>query len=132
MGMARGEHMTGCMKNEATHIKIGDTVSVRGFHGVACVYRGPQTEPGALFVRCWECDGSGIGGEDEGADSLCCDVCGGSGDVYDEEPEPVETGRALVVMVGDDHVYAVDPDDMTPIAEEDYCHACGQIGCGHS
>jgi hypothetical protein len=41
----------------------------------------------------------------------------------------VETGRVIVVMVGDDRRIPVDPEDVTPIADEDYCSGCGQIGC---
>lgn len=39
------------------------------------------------------------------------------------------TGRVLVVMVGDDVRTAVDPEDLTPIEDADYCSECGQIGC---
>ncbi len=39
------------------------------------------------------------------------------------------TGRVVAVMVGDDTKHAVDPDDLTPISEDDYCPGCGQIGC---
>jgi len=40
-----------------------------------------------------------------------------------------EEGRVRAVMVGDDHEWLVDPSDLTPIADEDYCSGCGQIGC---
>lgn len=40
------------------------------------------------------------------------------------------TGRVLAHMVGDDRTYAFDPDDLTAIADEDYCQGCGQVGCG--
>lgn len=39
------------------------------------------------------------------------------------------TGRVVAVMVGDDRKHSIDPDDLTPLAEEDYCPGCGQIGC---
>jgi hypothetical protein len=42
-----------------------------------------------------------------------------------------ETGRVLMVIVGDDRTFAVEPDDLTPLEREDYCSECGQIGCGH-
>jgi hypothetical protein len=42
----------------------------------------------------------------------------------------VYTGRVLAVMVGDDHVWRVDADDCTPLGEHEYCHDCGQTGCG--
>jgi len=39
--------------------------------------------------------------------------------------------RAIVVMVGDNREHMVDVDDLTKIEDDDYCHSCGQIGCGH-
>ncbi len=44
-----------------------------------------------------------------------------------EEP----TGRLIVVMVGDDREWSVEPADLTPLDDDDYCAGCGQIGCGH-
>jgi hypothetical protein len=41
----------------------------------------------------------------------------------------VETGMAVMVMVGDDREHIVDPDDVTLIADADYCAGCGQVGC---
>jgi hypothetical protein len=41
------------------------------------------------------------------------------------------TGRVIAVMIGDDYRHSVDLDDITPIAREDYCGSCGQIGCTH-
>jgi len=45
--------------------------------------------------------------------------------------QEVRTGRVLAVMVGDDHKHSVDPDDLKPLAREDYCGSCGQVGCSH-
>jgi len=42
------------------------------------------------------------------------------------------TGNVLAVMVGDDYRHAIDPDDLSPLAEDRYCHGCGQTGCGHN
>lgn len=42
------------------------------------------------------------------------------------------TGAVLVVMVGDDMVRHVMPDDLLPLTENEFCHSCGQIGCGHN
>lgn len=42
-----------------------------------------------------------------------------------EEP----TGNVIMIMVGDDRKFSVDPGDVTRIADEDYCSSCGQIGC---
>lgn len=41
------------------------------------------------------------------------------------------TGRVIVRMIGDDARHSVDESDITPIAREDYCGECGQIGCTH-
>ncbi len=38
---------------------------------------------------------------------------------------------AIVVMVGDDHQWHLDYDDLDPITPEEFCGSCGQIGCGH-
>jgi len=40
-----------------------------------------------------------------------------------------ETGNVLMVMVGDDREFSVDPEDVTEIPENAYCPECGQIGC---
>jgi hypothetical protein len=53
-------------------------------------------------------------------------------ELYDDggdEPAERQTGMALMVMVGDDRRHVVDPEDVSPLAEEDYCHSCGQVGC---
>lgn len=49
--------------------------------------------------------------------------------VYDEPEQVEDRSRARMVMVGDDHVFEIDVDDLTQISEDDYCHECGQIGC---
>lgn len=43
----------------------------------------------------------------------------------------VRTGNLICVMVGDDRHFAIDPDDVTPLAREEYCAECGQVGCCH-
>lgn len=39
------------------------------------------------------------------------------------------TGRVLAVMVGDDYRHSLDPDDLQPLANDQFCRDCGQIGC---
>lgn len=41
------------------------------------------------------------------------------------------TGRIVITMVGDDHRYVVDEEDITPLDRGRYCGECGQIGCAH-
>lgn len=43
----------------------------------------------------------------------------------------VRTGNLVARMVGDDRHHSVDPDDVVPLAREDYCGECGQVGCTH-
>jgi len=62
--------------------------------------------------------------------------------VYGWETEPdedtewsgqeVRTGNLLCVMVGDDRPFSIDPDDVAPLADDEYCASCGQIGCSHA
>ena len=48
------------------------------------------------------------------------------------ECEPYDSdSQVTAVMVGDDRTHVVDVDDLTEIEEDDYCHGCGQTGCGH-
>lgn len=44
--------------------------------------------------------------------------------------EMVETGMVEVIMVGDDVVHFVDPEDLIEINDDEFCPECGQIGCG--
>lgn len=37
--------------------------------------------------------------------------------------------HVIAIMVGDDREHTVDVDDLTVIADDDYCGGCGQIGC---
>jgi hypothetical protein len=43
----------------------------------------------------------------------------------------VRTGRVVAVMVGDDQRFTFDPEELTPLAREEYCGVCGQVGCNH-
>lgn len=48
------------------------------------------------------------------------------------EPEQVEDrSRVVAHMIGDDRDFTFDIDDLEPIARDDYCGECGQIGCVH-
>jgi hypothetical protein len=49
--------------------------------------------------------------------------------VYNEPEEVEDRSMVRAVMVGDDYVHIVDVDDLTLIADDDYCAECGQIGC---
>ena len=45
--------------------------------------------------------------------------------------ETDDENMVQMVMVGDDRVHHVDKADLTEIDEDEFCHGCGQIGCGH-
>ena len=86
-----------------------DAYTVKGYRGIAWRVLGWETEPG--LTEWW----------DKEAEEM----------VYDSEPEDVRTGRIVCIMVGDDHCFTFDPEDVTPLPREDYCGECGQIGCSH-
>lgn len=46
------------------------------------------------------------------------------------EPE-VDYDRVVCVMVGDDRRFEFDITELTKIEEDEFCHGCGQVGCGH-
>lgn len=48
-----------------------------------------------------------------------------------EYEECTDENFVIAVMVGDDREHIVDVDDLTEIADNEYCHTCGQIGCSH-
>lgn len=43
----------------------------------------------------------------------------------------VRTGSLVAVMIGDDKRHLVDPDDVKPLTDDQYCRECGQIGRAH-
>lgn len=43
--------------------------------------------------------------------------------------QEARTGKVVMCMVGDDRLTPFDPDDITPLGEDDYCPECGQTGC---
>lgn len=87
--------------------------SVQGWGGIAFYLLGYDTEwTQEEWIYCGE------GDEDDEANYL-----------YNEPEEIENTDRVRAVMVGDDRVFTFDLDELTPIADEDYCHECGQIGC---
>lgn len=49
-----------------------------------------------------------------------------------EFEEEDDTDNVIAVMVGDDRKHTVSIDDITEIEESEFCHDCGQIGCGHN
>lgn len=42
-----------------------------------------------------------------------------------------DTDWVRAVMVGDDREHEIEVSDLRPLAREDFCGECGQIGCRH-
>lgn len=92
----------------------GTYVKVRGCAGVACVVVG--------HGKAWEpCVGFDV--DDEG-NEFEVEVPGEGEWVADESV-------LCVRMVGDDHVWSVDPEDCKPLDTSEFCMDCGQTGCAH-
>lgn len=107
---------------------------VSGHPGIAWYVLGWETE--TVIRESWEkcdtCQGDGFTIDDDDQQETCQDCRGhGAFDTTDYEPEPERTGNLVCVMVGDDRHWSFDPDDVAPLDDDDYCHECGQIGCGH-
>jgi len=109
-----------------------DAYRVQGYEGVAWRILGWNTQQ-VYEEEEYDCpNGDCREGYDELQDRQC-GTCEGSGSVYRTSEEAVErdTGMIVAVMVGDDRKFVLDAGDITPIAREDYCGQCGQIGCTH-
>ena len=93
-----------------TEINFGETYTVEGMRGIAFRLRGYATE---TVETEWI--------EEIEGERIWCD-----------DRETVEDrGFVRAVMVGDDREHIVDVDDLTMIADEDFCPECGSTGCGH-
>lgn len=52
-------------------------------------------------------------------------------EIEGDEPEEVEDrSQVIAVMVGDDRKHIIEVDDLRLLGEDEFCHTCGQIGCG--
>ena len=49
---------------------------------------------------------------------------------YAEWDEVEDTTRVVAHMIGDDSDWTFDVTDLTPLADDEYCSSCGQVGCG--
>lgn len=98
---------------------------VKGHEGIAFFIRGfpERWEPYTALVECSDED---------------CDCHEDENELHEEDTgegewvEQDETcGRVIVTMVGDDGKHEVDIEDLTKLKGDEYCHSCGQVGCGH-
>lgn len=96
------------------------TYRVEGMDGIAWQLVGYETYP-------LECEGHPDDGEFNGpiGETFYCDGSCNDGEVG-TNPDMV-----IGIMVGDNRKHTIDVAELTVIDEEDYCHSCGQIGCGH-
>lgn len=97
-------------------IRIGDTVRVEGHGAVAWhvdAYATEWTEEKWEYIPEW--------GPEDDQDSWAY-----------LEPEQIEDStRVDCHMIGDDRTFTFELDELVPLAREDYCGECGQIGCTH-
>lgn len=95
---------------------------VIGRAGVAwyVVGRSQRWVPDHYLAPCDAHDADPAGAED-------CDVCAWYEDGGEWVDDPA--GQLWACMVGDDTLHPVDADELEPIAEDDYCGGCGQVGC---
>lgn len=100
-------------------IQIGDAVRCRRFRGVACRVEGHETEE-QIIEPDWDTL------VDDDGNPMDADVWWPD----EDDVEHVPTGRLIVVMVGDDMRHSVEPEDLTPIDDDEFCGSCGQLGCG--
>ena len=98
----------------ANSLSTDTRYKVEGYSGIAWYTLGYAT---TTTEESWTYDGEGD--PDDEASYL-----------YNEPEEIPDTDNAIMVMVGDDRKHTIPVEDLTPIADEDYCSCCGQIGCG--
>jgi len=99
------------MSTTDTIFLAGDLVSVDGYDGVAWRVSGPQLV--------WEPDMT-----------VCEDEDGNEWEEPTDDGEWVPGDRIVCVMVGDDRDFDFDPEDLTPLPDDQDVCSCGQIGCG--
>ena len=100
----------------------GDSVSVERYEGIAFRFDG---HPIIYDEPTWELTCELPEDDDHTHDS---DRCGYWS--FDEDGQEDED-RAVCHMVGDNHKFNFDINRLTPLADEDFCGECGQIGCCH-
>lgn len=55
----------------------------------------------------------------------------GTGEWYQDYEDVEDTTHVYATMVGDDKLHIVSVNNLIKIEENEFCHTCGQIGCGH-
>lgn len=105
--------------DQPTEFDFDANYSVEGYGGIAWwAMRYAQTwEPDMVLMEGPDEDGEIVGWEEPDPN--------GDGEWVDDRE------RIVLVMVGDDREFEFEPEELTKINDEDYCHVCGQIGCGH-
>ena len=97
--------------------------TVDGYEGIAFYLLGYAKDDSPMECE-GHCDDPELNPDGYGSTWYCDGSC------RDWEQNPLDHDRVRAVMVGDDRVHIVDIDDLTEISDEDFCHGCGQVGCG--
>jgi hypothetical protein len=42
-----------------------------------------------------------------------------------------DADSVVCIMVGDDREFSFSVDELSPLTDDEFCHECGQVGCGH-
>ena len=103
----------------STELDMSARYSVAGYVGVAFRLLGWSPED--------QYEGDVIVCDDEDCDHALSEMCWAEGGWSIVQSDSI----VRAVMIGDDREHLVDVGDLTLIADEDYCHECGQLGCGH-
>lgn len=90
--------------------------TVKGWGGIAFWLKGWATD--TREVEDWSCGDAQHFHDDD------CEV---QWDIESYDRDDAVMG----VMVGDDMPHWIDVDDLIPLAREDFCGECGQVGCTH-
>jgi len=98
-----------------TELDLDAYYRVEGYNGIAWYLTGYATK---TTEESWEYSGEGDP-EDE------------ANYFYNEPEELEDREHVIAVMVGDDRKFTFEVDELTMLDEDDFCHGCGQIGCGH-
>lgn len=93
--------------------------TVDGYRGIAFYLKG--------FATTEEYEGDIIICPDDECDHSMSEMCWAMGDVS----IVIDYDNVIAVMVGDDRDHVIPVEDLTLLNEDEFCHGCGQVGCGH-
>lgn len=103
----------------STELDFSAYYKVDGYRGVAFQL--------SKYATTEEYEGDYLLCEDEECDHQLSDLCWTEGDTS----LVTDLDWVYAVMVGDDREHLVEVSSLTLLPENEFCHGCGQTGCGH-